>query len=151
MTSTTAPATISIDDARRALLRLEEAVNEFRAVYLAESLAASGLPSIVRLVWLRDLYTTDDEPRAWIVQDDEVNDIDDAEHVGVEVSRHTVFGATLLMLLADGDEPVRHLAVGSIEEVDNPDGASGYVAHISTGFAPSESAQRLVAANLPQK
>lgn len=150
MTSTTAPATISIDDAGRALLRLEEAVNEFRAVYLAESLAASGLPSIVRVVWLRDLYKAeDDKPEAWIVQDDdEIECVDDAQRAGVRVDRYEDFGFRILSLLEDGDDPVRHLVVGSIEEVDNPDGAAGYIAHISSQFTPSEGAQRLVAANL---
>ncbi|WP_156150413.1 hypothetical protein [Gordonia sihwensis] len=152
---TSAPATtatISINDAEQTLIRLNDAVDEFRAAYLAESFASSGLPSTVRLVWIRDLYKTDDEPYAWIVQDDdEIECVDDARRAGVAVRHYEDFGTRLLMLLEDGDEPVRHLAVSAIEEVESSDGEPGYVAHISSDFTPSESAQRLVAANLPQE
>ena len=151
MTSTTTAPTLH--QAEQALTRLAEAVDEFRAADLAQSLAASKLPDVVRIVWLRDLYKTgDDVPQAWVVADDaEFDDIDDADHVGTALRRTGTFGGRILSILENSDRPVRSLVVGPIDDVDNPDGKGGYTAHISSVFTPSETAQRLVATALAQQ
>lgn len=140
----TATATLARQHAERLLVGLTVAVDEYRASELATKFASQ-----LRIVWLRDLYTTDDQPRAWIVPEDAtVADIEDAEHHGIELGTRTELGSAILNALEDGDEPLRNLAVGEVTDVDNSEGAGGFVATLTPSYTPSESAQRIVAAHL---
>lgn len=145
----TATLDFTRQQAEVALAAVTAAVDEFRAADLAAALSEFSSGNTLRIVWLRDLYDVDDKPQAWVVAvDDDIDAIDAAERYGSPFGFRSKAGSTLLNMLSESDEPLRKLAVGDIEPVDNPNGAGGYVATIAPSYTVPESALRTIAAQL---